>query len=52
MLTYISLTYKVYVYGRVQGHLINFISYCESGSKKFEKLSLKDFLALSVDSGF
>lgn len=53
MLTYLYLIYKVYLYRRVQGHLVNFISYHdESGSKEFVKLSQKDLLALNVDSGF
>lgn len=36
----------------VLGHLVNFISNCGLGSKKFEKLSWKDFFAPGIDSRF
>lgn len=36
----------------VLDHLVNFISYCRSESKKFEKLSWKGSFALGVDSRF
>lgn len=36
----------------VLDHFVNFISYCRSGSKKFEQLSWKGFFALGVDSRF